>query len=308
MGKVVSKIDNLVLQFKDLQFTENKHPNKMPFSGICLYAETPTAGCPYGADKPVAFSREAITKALESFVGMGVNCVYRDVYRPERALTGHDTSFKIGVVEQAFLNGNEVFIKGCLWKRDFQNVCEYIQNTKDALGFSIEVVATDVEDVDSFYLVKEFSFTGLAILYKNLAAFKDTQLAAALQKGQGDKSMNEQQFMEFMDSVKEFGKTISDNLAALGAKIDKLEAKEVKVDFAEVTSAIKDMSEKLGIKAAEKTPVPVPKAGDDGFKGKGDGKTKLSLAEQCKAIDEDVTIPDNLKARKKIEAFKASLK
>lgn len=283
----------------------------MPFSGICLKADTPSDGIPCGSDKPVAFSASAITKASQSFVGMGVNCVYDEWRSPNKALTGHDTRFKIGVVENAELTADGLNISGCLWKRDFNDVCFQIKNAKDSLGFSVEVIVNDMSDKGDFYLVEDFAFTGVAILYKNLAAFKETQLAAQRRKDV-DNTMNEQQFQTFMDAVNGIGESMKTTLSAMDAKLDEINKKETKVDFAEVTEAMNKMSAEFAKVTASKVEAKEEKAPEQktekmAFVGKGEDKEK-SLAEICKEIDENPSISFNDKAQAKMKAFAESMK
>ena len=283
----------------------------MPFSGICLKADTPSDGIPCGSDKPVAFSASAITKASQSFVGMGVNCVYDEWNSPNRALTGHDTRFKIGVVENADLTADGLNVSGCLWKRDFNDVCFQIKNAKDSLGFSVEVIVNDMTDKGDFYLVEDFAFTGVAILYKNLAAFKETQLVAQRRK-EVDNTMNEQQFKTFMDAVNELGESMKTTLSAMDAKLDEINKKEVNVDFAEVTTAVNEMKAefaKANTKVEEKKEEKAPEQKTEGmnFVGKNTDKEK-TLAEICKEIDENPTISFNDKAQAKMKAFAESMK
>lgn len=305
---VVSKLNNIELKFNSFNFSDNdEHINKMPFSGICLMANKPSDGIPCGSDKPVAFSNEAITNALSSFVNMGVNCRYDDYGAPECSLTGHDTRFKIGVVEEATVqDGDNVFIKGSLWKHDFYDVCFMIKNAKDSLGFSVEVCVNEIEDSGDFYLVKDFTFTGVSILYKNLAAFKATQLAAQRNfKKESDGLMEEKQFKEFMDAVNAIGTAVSEKVDAVNlalgdmkAKLEAIEAKETKIDFSDVTASIKELGEKL-----PKSPAtPAPKTGMS-FVGKGE-KKKIDFSSIHDSIMNDPTIPNEMKARAMIDAMK----
>lgn len=305
----VRVLNNLQLNFSNLKFenVDPKHINKMPFSGICLKADTPSDGIPYGSDKPVAFSTDAINKALETFNCMGVNCVYDGCFADE-ALTGHDNRFKIGVVEQAELNSDGVLIKGDLWQYDFQDVCFQIKNAKDSLGFSVEVVVNQLSNKGEFYLVDDFTFTGVAILYKNLAAFKTTQLTAKSKKDtkkESDVLMNEEQFKQFMDGINAIGKDVKVELNLMNEKLEKLKNKENKVDFAEVTEAIKSLGSKFEEPKQEEI-APEKKTENMAFVGKGKEES-LSLSEQYAQIDNDNSIPFNLKAQRKMEIFKQSL-
>lgn len=301
---VVIKLNNLALQFKGFEFTDDsQHINKMPYSGVCLLADTPSDGIPCGADKPVAFSREAIIKALDTFAGMGVNCVYNEWGSPDYALTGHDTRFKIGIVDEATFTDNGVNIKGSLWKRDFNDVCFQIKNAKDSLGFSVEVCVNDMEDAGDFYLVQDFTFTGVAILYKNLAAFKSTQLVAQRKK-ESDELMTQEQMQQILD----FADKLNNTLASIDNRLAVLENKEQeKIDFSEVVTAVNGLGEKLEAKAEQTVVVPQPKTKMN-FAGKFTQEQTLALNDKCKEIDADSSIPAELKAKAKMEAWKESLK
>lgn len=301
--KCGDRLNNIALKFNSFNFADdNEHINKMPYSGVCLLADTPSDGTPCGSDKPVAFSKEAIEKALDTFIGMGVNCVYWEYGSPEYSLTGHDTRFKIGVVDEATLKDDGVHIKGSLWKHDFNDVCFQIKNAKDSLGFSVEVCINDMEDAGDFYLVQDFTFTGVAILYKNLAAFKNTQLAAQRKK-ESDDVMNEEQMKQILDFADKLGKT----LESIDNRLAVLETKETNVDFAEVVSAVNELGTKIEAKA-EPVPAPAPqrKTGMT-FASKFDASAAKALNEKCDEIDADATIPSEKKAQAKMAAFKASL-
>lgn len=299
---VVRKLNNIVLQFNSFNFADNsEHINKMPYSGICLKVNTPSDGTPCGSNKPVAFSKEAIEKALTTFVGMGVNCVYNEWDSPEYALTGHDMRFKIGVVEEATLEEDGVHIKGNLWKRDFSDVCFQIKNAKDSLGFSVEVCVNDMKDSGDFYLVEDFTFTGVAILYKNLAAFKSTQLVAQ-QKKESDKLMTEEQ----MQQILALADKLTGTLESIDKRLENLEAKETTMDFSEIVTAVTGLGEKIDAKQLEVT-VPQPKTAMN-FAKKLDNQKAMELSDKCNEIDGDSTIPAEMKAKAKMDAFRASLK
>lgn len=308
-------MNNMLVNFSALKFEEGTaHINKMPFSGICLKADTPSDGTPNGADKPVAFSTEAITNALSTFEDMGVNCVYDRWDSPEYALTGHDHRFKIGVVEKAELQNNGVMISGCLWQHDFNDVCFQIKNAKDSLGFSVEVTVNDMSDKGDYYLINDFTFTGVAILYKNLAAFRDTQLNAQRKnkKEEGNTYMTQEQFEQFMAKVDSIGNDISAKMVEFSEKLDKIEGKEATVDFSEVVNAIKDLKVTEGAPAnvaANATSAKEPEKKTDGinFEGK-EGKEELSLSEQIAKIDTDISLSANEKLQKKMKAWQDSLK
>lgn len=308
-------MSNMLIDFSALKFEEGTtHINKMPFSGICLKADTPSDYTPNGADKPVAFSADAINNAISTFADMGVNCVYDRWDSPEYALTGHDQRFKIGVVEKAELTENGVMINGCLWQNDFRDVCFQIKNAKDSLGFSVEVSVNDMKDKGDCYLVTDFTFTGVAILYKNLAAFRETQLNAQRknQMKEGNTYMTQEQFEQFMAKVESIGSDISAKMVEFSEKLDKVEKKEATIDFSEVVNAIKDLKAVEGnptnVAASANNPKePAKKTEGIKFEGK-EGTQELSFSEQIAKIDADITLGANEKLQKKMKVWQESLK
>ncbi len=310
---------NLFLQFNNFKFesTADEHINKLPFSGICLFADKPSDAIPCGADKPVKFSREAIQNALDSFAGMGVNCRYNPWDCPEDALTGHDEHFKIGVVERAELEADGgVHIDGLLWKHDMYEVCFMIQNAKDSLGFSVEVFIEDMKDLGDCYEVEQFTFTGVSILYKNLAAFRTTQIAAQAKQMQKETDlMTKEELDAIVGKISEGFADLKASFGAVSEKLDALAAKEpVSVDFSAVTASIDALGEKLEAKEPVVPELkadnePTPKTDGMQFAGKEDEVPKdTGWKAACEAIDNDASIPDNLKAHKKVVAYIASAK
>lgn len=302
----MSKNNSMIFRFNDFKFEDstNEHINKMPFSGVCLKVDTPSDGMPCGANMPVKFTREAIEKALPTFVGMGVNCEYDSWELPNEALTGHNPRFKIGTVDNAELVDDGVVIKGNLWQHDFYDICFMIKNAKDSLGFSVEVMVEDMIEERDCYCVTKFTFTGVAILYKNLAAFKDTQLQAQKKK-EVDKKMDEKQFNEFMAKFAEMNEKfdkVSETIECANTAIEKLQEKVTELENKEIDfSAVNEKIEGIEAKFEEQKAIPTPKTKEN-FVGKDEHK-EISFAEKRKEIMNDVSIPEHMKAQACVKAY-----
>ena len=221
--------------------------NWLPFTGTCLFADQPSDGIPSGGvDKPVGFPSAELDKALDSMVDMGVDCEWPDEddgndhdefgrktsCGPEEAFSGHDDRFKIGVVKTSVLKGNEMVISGGLWSNDFSDICDMYRNAKASLGFSVEVYFNLV-DQGEYYDAVDIEFTGVAILFSDLAAFKDTYIAA---KRGGDKEMTKEEMKELLDA----------NFKAQQEAIEGLtkQLENVALGFAEDRAARKEAEEK----------------------------------------------------------------
>ena len=225
-----------MLELHDLMFAASpERLNWLPFTGTCLFADQPSDGIPSGGvDKPVRFPSAELDKALDSMVDMGVNCEWPDDFLdgPEEAFSGHDDRFKIGVVKTSVLEGNEMVISGGLWSNDFSDICDMYRNAKASLGFSVEVYFNLV-DQGEYYDAVDIEFTGVAILFSDLAAFKDTYIAA---KRGGDKEMTKEEMKELLDA----------NFKAQQEAIEGLtkQLENVALGFAEDRAARKEAEEK----------------------------------------------------------------
>ena len=225
-----------MLELHDLMFAASpERLNWLPFTGTCLFADQPSDGIPSGGvDKPVRFPSAELNKALDSMVDMGVDCEWPDEFwdGPEEAFSGHNDRFKIGVVKTSVLKGNEMVISGGLWSNDFSDICYMYRNAKASLGFSVEVYFNLV-DQGEYYDAVDIEFTGVAILFSDLAAFKDTYIAA---KRGGDKEMTKEEMKELLDA----------NFKAQQEAIEGLtkQLENVALGFAEDRAARKEAEEK----------------------------------------------------------------
>jgi hypothetical protein len=225
-----------MLELHDLMFAASpERLNWLPFTGTCLFADQPSDGIPSGGvDKSVRFPSAELDKALDSMVDMGVDCEWpdEDWDGPEEAFSGHDDRFKIGVVKTSVLKDNEMVISGGLWSNDFSDICDMYRNAKASLGFSVEVYFNLV-DQGEYYDAVDIEFTGVAILFSDLAAFKDTYIAA---KRGGDKKMTKEEMKELLDA----------NFKAQQEAIEGLtkQLENVALGFAEDRAARKEAEEK----------------------------------------------------------------
>ena len=237
-----------MLELHDLMFAASpERLNWLPFTGTCLFADQPSDGIPSGGvDKPVRFPSAELDKALDSMVDMGVDCEWPDEddgddhdefgrktsCGPEEAFSGHDDRFKIGVVKTSVRKDNEMVISGGLWSNDFSDICDMYRNAKASLGFSVEVYF-NIVDQGEYYDAVDIEFTGVAILFSDLAAFKDTYIAA---KRGGDKEMTKEEMKELLDA----------NFKAQQEAIEGLtkQLENVALGFAEDRAARKEAEEK----------------------------------------------------------------
>lgn len=156
-----------------LNIQNNDHPNKMPFSGILTRIGEPSDAPPDGSGgKLITISKEAAERSLHTLLGMAVN--YKS------GLDGHAPQFKIGIITDATISGNEIPIKGYIYAADFPKEAAEIKANKDLLGFSYEARELYTNDPDANpCVITDCVFTGAAILLKAKAAYRTTSIAAS---------------------------------------------------------------------------------------------------------------------------------
>lgn len=270
-----------MLELHDLMFAASpERLNWLPFTGTCLFADQPSDGIPSGGvDKPVRFPSAELDKALDSMVDMGVDCEWPEDFwdGPEEAFSGHNDRFKIGVVKTSVRKDNEMVISGGLWSNDFSDICDMYRNAKASLGFSVEVYFNLV-DQGEYYDAVDIEFTGVAILFSDLAAFKDTYIAA---KRGGDKKMTKEEMKELLDA----------NFKAQQEAIEGLtkQLENVALGFAEDRAARKEAEEKAQAElaaAAEATKLEEQKKADEAAKAAAELAAKQQETEaQRKSLE-----------------------
>jgi hypothetical protein len=169
-----------------IELPEIGHRNLVPFEAIAMYVDKPVDAKPHftdydakktaesddGAPKLV-FKRSAVEEALPSLIGMGVNA-------QEGALENHAFRSTVGLITEAWLDGNAVMIRGFIYGFFFSDLVQAIKTLRTKLGacpsFASMVVDLPEEEKPEFMFVNSLLFTGCAILQKKNCAFEGTQV------------------------------------------------------------------------------------------------------------------------------------
>jgi len=218
---------------------DNYAPNHMPFDGTLLLVDQPSSGPPHGLPlefegMPILLPSGVAEGALDSLRNMGVNF--------KTTMDGHDKLHKIGVIEYAWLDGNELRVSGFIYDKDFPEEAALIKTHQAELGMSMESTQTVLTEGNyegiPVAVVASLVFTGATILRKMLAAYNGTSLAANLSKEL--KAKMEEQLIELLAAMKAMQEgltalststaTLSANVVGLDAKFTTLEEKVVAVD------------------------------------------------------------------------------
>ncbi len=194
------------------------HPNRLPFSGTLTFVDRESDNPVGGAKgKKTYIPREVAEAAIPSLLGMAVD------FKPQ--LDGHDKTSKIGIITEAFLDGDEVKIAGFLYAADFPAECERIRAEKDALGFSYEAQARILDPNADPWVFESCVFTGAAILYKDCAAYTETSLAAQAEE---EDAMTPEELKKLNESIA----ALTASVGAIAGKVEKIEKTAVEAGAA----------------------------------------------------------------------------
>lgn len=182
------KFNAMAVEFPDVEY----HPNRIPFSGVLTKVDEPSDNPLNGSNgKRVILPKEVADEALPSLLGMAID------FTPD--LDGHDVKAKIGLITEANIIGNEIHIAGFFYGADFPDEVKRIQAEKAQLGFSYEAQARIKSMNDDPLVIDSCFFTGAAVLYKDLAAYTTTSLAAKTEKLE----MNKEDLTNILGEFKE---------------------------------------------------------------------------------------------------------
>ncbi len=151
------------------------HPNRRSFRGVLTTVDVASDRAPSGArGHRVMLTASATEAALPSLLGMAVD------YTPE--LDGHDARRKVGIITAAELSlrrggsGQQLDVSGYLFEKDFPEIVAEIESKgRAALGMSYEIADVRVVVAEAaIWVIREFTFTGAAVLQRSKAAYGTT--------------------------------------------------------------------------------------------------------------------------------------
>jgi len=143
----------------------------MRFRGVLVRLDEASNKPPNGSEgHKILVPSEVAKKRLGTLIGMGLN------YSP--SLDGHAQKRKVGVIEKAWIDGKDLWVSGNVWKHDFPEAEQDLKQR--GLGMSMEIGQVHVEDVEArIWKLTDFYFLGGTILWKDAAAYHQTQAIAA---------------------------------------------------------------------------------------------------------------------------------
>jgi len=148
-----------------------KHPNRLPFEGVLTRLDIPSDSAPSGArGHRVLLTRAAAEEAIPTLLGMAVGFT--------ADLDGHNPRQKCGLINEAFIEGDELRVRGHIYGHDFPEICEAMSDQARELGMSYEMIECHVADMRAaVWTLTQVTFTGAAILLREKAAYKSTRVS-----------------------------------------------------------------------------------------------------------------------------------
>lgn len=248
------------------------NPDILKFSACVGYLDTPSDATPCGGQRGYQLILSSSDADVQSLVGQGVNVTWHESWfsNPNYSLKGHNPRFKVGVIDAAEMKGNEIWVDGHIWRHDFPDVCDTLESAKDSLGCSVEVNYNGIkrDDANKLMTISGCRFSGIAVLFKNKAAFKSTSFMCSILDDEGENELNEEQLKA---KFEEQSKALDDKLA----KFQQEQAAELK----KVTDALAQFAEQ---KAPENNEP------EEDAPAKDEPKA-MDFAEMTKAIVDGVT-------------------
>ena len=273
--------------------------NFLHFNATAGYIGKPTGATPCGAAKGFKIVLGDGSNVNE-LIGAGVNCSYG-----ETQFKQHDKSFKIGVIDNAFVSDDAINVEGHLWKTDFPDVCDTIECSKESLGCSVEVYSYGVvvDDKNKTQTLQDVHFTGMSIVYKSKAAFEGTNFMCSIADKEAKSLSNEElqaavdkavsdKFEEFKTAVRaEFTKQLEEFKLSAVKPEEKTTETAIQFDFNKLSETIKAaVKEGLEAKAPTAQLVQAPTRKTQQFASEPQFKDDKSLVELSKEIDDDPSL------------------
>ena len=278
-------MEQMKLNVVSFSVAQSENPDFMKFDAVVGYVDTPTDATPKGGADGYQFVISSEGMDVQSLVGSGVNVAWYDGWfgSPSNSLKEHDIRFKVGVIDSAQLIGNEIRVSGHLWKYDFPDVCDTIECAKESLGCSVEAYFDGIREDEKTKILTGFGarFTGVAILYKNKAAFTSTKIMCSIQEQEED-NLNEETKKTLEAMFSEQNKTFETKFGTINEAMEKFEKQVAELSAKKENKATgKDAAEnnKVELSAVAQVVADAIKAGFESMKQNSEVEAMAAQAE-----------------------------
>ena len=130
------------------------------FEGVLAYVDCASDSAPSGAHgHRLILTKEAVEQALPTLIGKPINCCKR--------LSGHEQNVIGMILDTSIDRKNRIRVRGVVDPTKL--------SSRRGLGMSFEAEKCRITDLRApIWEVNHLTFKGAAVLYKNVAAYKQT--------------------------------------------------------------------------------------------------------------------------------------
>lgn len=161
-------------------FIESKkstNSNKEPLGGVLFEIDKPSEEIPnVGPGMPLYIPREVAETVKSSIIGYPLDS--------DPTLKRHRKTNIVGIIENAYIEGQSFIIEGNLWINNQEEQVQKIIENKQALGLSMNADASghvEIIDNQEVFYIDELQVWGANILYSDLATYQQAKISASNQ-------------------------------------------------------------------------------------------------------------------------------
>jgi len=163
-----------------LNLPEIEHRNFVPYEGIAAFidkaSERPAHLVNFETEQieegaPISFTRAAVEAALPTLLGMGL-CFQEGSYQ------NHAPRSKCGLITEAWVEGDELRIRGFIYGLDFPDVVAELQKNYRHLALCpmMRDLEIDPKTLPELFSVLKMTFTGVALMRAGTTGFDGTTI------------------------------------------------------------------------------------------------------------------------------------
>ena len=149
--------------------------NDLPFQGVLCVLDQPSDAPPHSSDggaHRTLIPTDLARRTMHQLVGMPVNV--------DGTFSGHAKRQIVGVIDKAWIDGNELMVQGRLLDKNQPELVQRIQARKGQLGMSFEIADAGVDDEQApIWRLNNLQWTGCALLDRSKAAYQSTAVSMA---------------------------------------------------------------------------------------------------------------------------------
>jgi len=163
-----------------LNLPEIEHRNFVPFEGVAAFigkpSERPAHLVNFDTEQieegaPISFTRAAVEAALPTLLGMGL-CFQEGSYQ------NHAPRSKCGLITEAWIEGDELRIRGGIYALDFPDVIAELEKNHRHLALCpmMRDLEIDPKTLPELFSVLKMTFTGVALMRVGTTDFDGTTI------------------------------------------------------------------------------------------------------------------------------------